>query len=687
VSGATSGRPLAIVADDDDVARLMLTAAAEQAGLEVAAAADGAAALAIARERPFAIALLDVEMPVLDGYQACEALRQLDHARLAPIVMITGHDDAAPVDRAYRLGATDFMPKPLNWPLIPHRLRYLLRNSSALRELERREAENRALLESIPDRIHLLDAGGRVLRILREPLPGTGREAGDVGALVPPGEAEAARRRVAATAADGLPRNHEYPEDDGRHYEMRYFRSGPGEVMAMRQDVSERRTQERRIRELAYFDGLTGLPNRQNFVEDVARSLASADQAAVLYLDINGFKRVNDTFGHAVGDDVLRMVAARLQRCIEQREAAGQTARIARFGGDEFVLFIAGRMAHTGALALSDRVDLDFSEPLSVGGRDFFVTPSIGVALYPTHGADVHALLKNADTAMYQAKGGGGPRRCVYSEAMSARAQEWLALDAHLRKAVRDEMFELYFQPKLRLADGGIVGAEALLRWFHPELGEISPGRFIPLAEESGLILDLGAWMLQAACRQLRQWRDAGIGIGLAVNVSGREFMHGEPAELVRFATAAAGLEPTCLEIEITESVLISDSPQVRRRLSALRDLGCRLALDDFGTGFSSLAYLRRFPPDSLKIDRAFIRNVHRDRGDAAIVEAILALAGKLGIEVVAEGVEEEAQRDWLAERGCALAQGYLFAKPMPGHRLEAFLQASARPAPRLHAI
>jgi len=690
-------RRIALIADDDQLMRVMLSEAVEQAGLEPIAVGDGADALAIGRSTEVHLVLLDVEMPGLDGYAVCEALRQSAPGRYTQIVMITGHDDADSVDRAYDAGATDFMSKPLNWPLIAHRLRYLLRNAESLRQLDQREAENRALLESIPDRIHLLDAAGNVLRTLREALrnapDGSGTTAaGSIADLVPAGEAASARRSVVATAADGRSRSHEYSEpgeDTGtRYYGMRYLRCGGGEVMAMRRDITERHEQERRIRELAYGDALTGLPNRQAFVEGVSRHLEQLAEArggaVVLYRDLDELKRVNDTFGHAVGDRLLRAVGAKLRQSLDVYAREGALTELARFGGDEFVIFIGGGKAFDAAVSITDHLDAALAEPLRIDSQDFFVVPSIGVAMFPSHGEDIESLLKNADTAVYQAKRDRANRRAVYSSAMSARAHEWLALDSHLRRAVRQQLFELYFQPKYRLRDRGLAGAEALIRWFHPVLGEITPGRFIPLAEETGLIIELGTWVVEAACRQLWHWQDQGMHTRLAVNVSGREFLHGDPAAVVRASTAASGIEPSCLEIEITESVLVSDSRQVQKSLADLRAMGCRIALDDFGTGYSSLAYLRRFPPDVLKVDRTFVRNVHRDRGDAAIFDSILALASTLGVDVVAEGVEEEAQLDWLKQRGCQLAQGYLLARPMSGPKYGALLGQVATGTHRL---
>ncbi len=283
---------------------------------------------------------------------------------------------------------------------------------------------------------------------------------------------------------------------------------------------------------------------------------------------------------------------------------------------------------------------------------------------------DAETLLRNGDLAMRDVN--SAATCVVYSEAMSARALDWLSLDAHLRLALRSDQLSLQFQPKLDLGDNTLVGCEALLRWTHPEQGSISPGRFIPLAEETGLIIDLGEWVVNAACQQLRNWRDQGFITSIAINISGTEFSHGDPAGNIRRATQAFGIEPSSLQIEITESVLVDDSPEVRQGLLALRELGCRISLDDFGTGYSSLAYLKHFVPDTLKIDQAFVRNLHTDPRDAAIVESILALARSLDLLVVAEGIELQAQLDWLLARGCQQGQGYLLGRPMSAARLVA---------------
>ena len=430
-----------------------------------------------------------------------------------------------------------------------------------------------------------------------------------------------------------------------------------------------------RIERLAYFDPLTGLPNRQRCLETAERQFAEAartgETVAVVYLDLNSFKRINDTFGHSAGDAVLRTVAGKLTRSMEDPEGEPAHVSLARFGGDEFVILVRHREAGALALRLAGKCSAAFKEPIAHGGLEFYSTPSIGVASYPQDGTDVATVLKHADTAMYQAKTGNAAPIAVYQPAMSSRLRDWLELEARLRRAVQEDRVHLRYQPKFSLKDQRLSGVEALLRWYDSEHGEVSPTRFIEIAEDSGLILEMGGWVVRAACRQLRKWLDAGYRVPVAINVSGKELLHGDPARVVEMEAAAAGVPTSLIEIEITESVLVQDSGKVRHALERLRQLGCRIALDDFGTGYSSLAYITRFPPDRLKIDKAFVRNVDRSASDAAIANAILSLAKTLGLVVTAEGIERPGQLEWLRTRGCDEAQGFLLARPLAAAELE----------------
>lgn len=447
-----------------------------------------------------------------------------------------------------------------------------------------------------------------------------------------------------------------------------------------------------RIERLAYFDPLTGLPNRQRCLETAERQFAQAarteQSVAVVYLDLNSFKRINDTFGHSVGDAVLRTVAGKLAAAV--KEIAGEPAHVslARFGGDEFVILLRHAEAETLALRLAEKCTAAFKEPIGHEGLEFYSALSIGIAVYPEDGRDVTTVLKHADTAMYQAKAGRAAPIALYVPAMSSRLRDWLELEARLRRAVQDERVQLAFQPKFSLADRRLSGVEALLRWNDSEHGEISPSRFVEIAEDSGLILEMGSWVVRAACRQLRKWLDAGFSVPVAINVSGKELLHGDPARIVELEAAAAGVPTSLIEIEITESVLVHDSATVRDALKRLRQLGCRIALDDFGTGYCSLAYITRFPPDRLKIDKAFVRNVDRSPSDAAIANAILSLAKTLGLVVTAEGIERSSQLEWLRTRGCEEAQGFLLSRPLSAAELEArYLRAASDESTAQHAL
>jgi predicted signal transduction protein with EAL and GGDEF domain len=356
--------------------------------------------------------------------------------------------------------------------------------------------------------------------------------------------------------------------------------------------------------------------------------------------------------------------------------ANGQ-AILARFGGDEFVIVLRHAAARSMAIELAGECCASLQEPIAYEGLEFHAAPSIGIACYPDDGADLTTVLKHADTAMYQAKTGAAPAVAIYSPAMSSRLRDWFDLEARLRRAVLDDGLALQFQPKFRLADDRIVGVEALLRWCDGEFGEILPGQFVAIAEDSGLIIDLGAWVIRAACRQARAWADLGLAVPVAINVSGKELLHGDPAGLVESEARAAGIPTSLIEIEITESLLIKDSPTVRATLDRFRSLGCRIALDDFGTGYSSLAYITRFPPDRIKIDKTFVRHVDESPGDAAIANAILSLGASLDLVVTAEGVERSGQLEWLRRRGCQEVQGFLLARPMAARAVEErFLRA-----------
>ena len=683
-----SPAPVAVIADDEDLGRLLLAESAEQSGLTALSYDNGVAALNAALSHDVAIVLLDVDMPGMDGYAVCRRLRAERRLANVPIVMVTGHEDAVAVRLAFEAGATDFISKPVNWPLLTRRIEYILRNAAGARALAEHVEQVQTLIEAIPDTLWVVSADGAIQWSPTEAdatLPGESPHADHELRLVPapadrlPEVMTAIRR----TAYDGVQRKLEYRERTAggasRSFELRFGRREGGDVVVVRQDTSERTAAAEHIEWLAYFDPLTGLPNRQRCVEAAGRLFAQADalreSVAVVYLDLNGFKRVNDSFGHAVGDAVLQTVAGKLRQVLERFQQGDEQAEAriaaARFGGDEFVLLLRDREARERALELAHACCEVLKEPIAHGGLEFFSGPSIGLAVYPDDGKDVATVLKHADTAMYQAKSGATGAVAVYCPAMSTRLRDWLELEGRLRRAVQHDRLHLLFQPKFRLGDGRLAGVEALLRWCDDEFGDVSPTRFIEIAEDSGLIIELGSWVMRAACQQLRTWMDLGLRVPVAINVSAKELLHGDPARVLEAEAAAAGVPPSLLEIEITESLLVKDSATVRGALERLRQLGCRIALDDFGTGYSSLAYITRFPPDRIKIDKAFVHRVDQSASDGAVANAILSLGKSLSLVVTAEGIERAGQLDWLRARGCDEAQGFLLSRPLSARDLE----------------
>jgi diguanylate cyclase (GGDEF)-like protein len=686
--------PLAIVADDDDGGRLLLAEAAAAAGFQTLAFDNGQDALAAALSAEVSLLLLDVEMPGLDGFELCRRVRAAKRASL-PIVMVTSLNDPTAIDTAFQAGATDFITKPVNWNLLPHRLAYILRNAD-------REAKMSMLVDAMPDALWVVSPDGTV-RWAKEQPSLTGNPPPTVG--LPPASLTAGAAPVSlpdvlaavrATAADGRARELEFRESgDGpaavHSAQWRFTRVDGGNVLVVRQDTSERTSAALHIERLAYYDSLTGLPNRQQCLELIARLLADTEGfgggVALLYVALNGLNRINDTFGHSVGDVVLKRIAQHLARDLQDLQAETNRVLLGRLGGAEFVVVVQGPGPRELALAAADVVCKCLLAPVSYEQVEFLATPSIGIAVYPDDGADVESLLKHADTAMYQAKQSGGPPVLAYAPAMSARLRDSLELESNLRRALRDNRLSLRFQPKFRLTDQALVGAEALLRWFDSELGEISPGRFIPIAEESGLILEIGGWVMHAVCNQLRAWRSQGLSVPIAVNVSGKEILFADPSRMVKAETDRAGIPASLIEVEITESVFVTDLTTARSSIERIRRLGSRIALDDFGTGYSSLSYLRQFPPDRLKIDRSFVAQLERSESDAEIVKAILSLAKTLRLSVTAEGVETQGQLQWLMRAGCDEAQGYLLGKPLSAADFEArFLLPERRAEPDVPA-
>jgi diguanylate cyclase (GGDEF)-like protein/PAS domain S-box-containing protein len=452
-----------------------------------------------------------------------------------------------------------------------------------------------------------------------------------------------------------------------------------GVVLTCR-DITERKRAEERAQFLANYDVLTGLPNRFLMQDRMTQACSQAHRnrlrVALMHIDLDRFKVVNETLGHYVGDALLKQAADRIKRCGRE----GDT--VARVGGDEFSIVFLNVTSLQSLSATAEKVLAELAKPFSQDGQDLFCSASIGISLFPDDSANVDDLIKHADAAMHSAKDLGRNNFQFFTEALNREVQERMLLESGLRQAIRRNELRLLYQPKIDLSTREIVGAEALMRWEHPGLGQVSPARFIPVAEDSGMMGQMGEWVLRTACRQIREWRDAGLEIAVAVNVSPRQFKQQDLADLVFKVLKETTVPASLLEIELTESAVMEDAEASVVMLERLKDFGVRISIDDFGTGYSSLSYLKRLPLDVLKIDQSFVRDISTDPNDAAIVRAVITLTRSLGMKVIAEGVETEAQLAFLNAYGCQYAQGYLFGQPMTADELaQHVIEAAARSA------
>jgi diguanylate cyclase (GGDEF)-like protein len=449
-------------------------------------------------------------------------------------------------------------------------------------------------------------------------------------------------------------------------------------IAAISRDIRERLAAEEKVSYMAQFDALTGLPNRNLFQDRLTQAMALAKRndwpMAVLFIDLDRFKLVNDTLGHGAGDKLLREAAERLRSCVRASDTVG------RLGGDEFAAILSelGRPGDAGLVA-QKIIDV-FKRPFDLEGKETYVTASVGVTLYPTDSDSAETLVVNADAAMYRAKEQGRNNYQYFTRDMNERALQRVQMEIALRRALERDEFRLFYQPKADLLTGKICGFEALLRWQHPEKGMVLPGEFIPVLEETGLIVQAGEWVLRTACAQIKAWQKAGLKVPpVSVNLSARQFEQKNLKGTVRQILRDTKVDPSLIEFEITESLLMNDPERAARTLHSLKESGVRLSMDDFGTGYSSLGYLKRFPIDTLKIDRTFVRDISTDADDATLTRAIINLAQNLRLKVVAEGVETEAQLVFLSSNGCDEMQGYLFAKPANAEDCERMLREARK--------
>ena len=687
---AASGTVL--IVDDDITVRLLAREALEQAGFRVQENDDGVGLLSQFAEEEPDIILLDVMLPELDGFTLCQQIRALPGGKNTPILMMTGLDDVASIKKAYDVGATDFISKPFNWLILAYRVRYMMRSSQLFLNLGKSQeslnyAQRIAGLGSWEwdihsDKLQWSDAVYRIFHI--DPIGFDGTYHAFLNS-VHPLDKELVNSALEAAITKKKPYSIDHqillPNGDERHVhteaEVRYDKNGrPFRLSGTVQDITERKHDEERIKKLAFYDSLTGLPNRVLFKENLEHALAHAERkkrrVATLFLDLDRFKWINDTMGHSVGDKLLQEFAARLTGsvrkidCITRADLNQPFYAIARLGGDEFTIILDDIGQAQDAAVVARRIITEVARPFTLEGQETFLTVSIGISIFPDDGCDIVTLIKHADTAMYHAKDLGKNNFQFYTSAMTENACELLRLENNLRRALEREEFTLCYQPQVDLVSGRVVCLEALLRWNNPELGQVPPSTFIPLAEETGLILAIDAWVMMQACRQLKEWEGMGLHeVRVAVNVSGQNFLQKSLPEITRGIISATGIRPGCLELELTEGLLMRNGAETIATLGELKAMGLTLAIDDFGTGYSSLSYLKRFRLDTLKIDRSFIHDLSTNQDSAAIVTALVALATSMKMSVVAEGVETLEQLNFLRELGCLQIQGYLFSKPL----------------------
>jgi len=686
-----------LIVDDQAANILLLERVLAGAGYScITSTMDPFAVCGLHQTHQYDLILLDLKMPGMDGFEVMEALKKIDAESYVPVLVITAEPNHKV--RALQAGAKDFIGKPFDIVEVKTRIHNMLEvrlqhqaiqnyNESLEQIVLERTADLQRFRQAMnltADAIFLLnrnsmlfidvnDSACRMFGYTREELytlgpmdlsydsreslerlydktiASAGQSSGLCEVLV--------HRRDGTQFAAELQRQVQQRGDDWI-------------IIVILRDITERKDANQRLQRLAHYDPLTGLPNRTLFYETLAKTLAQAEhnqwRLAVLFIDLDRFKNVNDTLGHAIGDELLRQFCDRLAQCVRVRDTVG------RLGGDEFALILIIPHSQLDAVVVANKIREVLRQPFDLRGFEASITASIGITLYPDDARDPETLVKYADTAMYKAKEAGRNTYRFFTADMNSQVLARLELENALHKAIENDEFVLYYQPKVQINTGRMVGVEALIRWIRPGHGMVSPGEFIPLLEETGLIVRVGAWVIETACRQLALWGHSRAGsISISVNVSGRQFLEGNLEHIVLEALRKNNIEPDCLELELTESSLMFNTEQAITELHRLKALGIQISIDDFGTGYSSLAYLKRFPIDKLKIDIAFIREVTTNPDDAAIALAIINMAHSLKLQVIAEGVETAAQLAFLRRHRCDQMQGFYFSPAISSEALE----------------
>ena len=704
-----------LVVDDEPVNVQLLEYLLKTTGYEnVSSTYDPRQVVALHLKHRFDLIILDLHMPGMDGFEVMEALKPLESDSWLPVLVVTAEPDKKLA--ALEAGARDFIGKPIDTVEVMTRIRNLLEvrllhresidyGSQLERQVRERTAELarfRGAMDATPDALFLIDTASMAMVDVSE---GACRMLGfsrDALLRIDPVALGLATRTQLERLLGGGPAHDGESESEADIVETELLRAG-GEgsvaveiswklqeqdvghaaqrmLIAVARDISERLQAQENLRHAASYDALTGLPNRTLFFENLRDTIELAQdknwRVAVLCITLDRFKVINDTLGTRGGDELLRQFSTRLVRCVKVRDSVG------RLGGDEFALILTMPREQQDAVNMANDVRDSLRLPFDLHGQPAALTASIGIAMYPDDTTDPGALVKYADTAMVRAKEAGRDGYRFFTAGMNVQVLARLDLELALRGALEDSQFVLHFQPKMELNTGRIAGTEALLRWHRPGYGLVYPAEFVPVMEETGLVVRVGDWIIDEACRQIAAWNAAGVrDVRVAVNVSSRQFVEGDLEGVIKDALARHDVEPGLLELELTESALMQNAERTTEVLTRLKALGIRIAIDDFGTGYSSLAYLKRFPIDKLKIDIAFVRDIVNNPDDAAIALAIISMAHSLHMQVIAEGVETRAQMAYLRRHRCDQIQGFYFSRALPADQLaEMVLSNRAKP-------
>ena len=691
-------KPRALLADDDSGIRLTLSALLEQKGFEVTAVADGAEAVQAVATGKFSIVLLDIRMPGMDGFEACSSIRELDNGKNLPILMLTGQDDTDSIKTAFEVGATDFVAKPINYVLMDFRIDYILRAANIAEELRSsqqrsRNAQRIANLGHIEWNLarELIHCSKGFREILMLPEQADFSDFDHFIEYVHPED----RARVASSieqslaSGDALNLEHRVVRADG---DVRFvlqiseYRSQPqvsGRMVVTIQDITDRIDTENRMHALAYYDDLTGLPNRSLLIQHLDQLLKGAmryeHKTAVIVFGVDRFDRVVESLDHSSAEGLIMMIADRIKNTCrecdllsrqslagEDDEAGGYQQLTAKLRNDEYVIVLSAINSLQAASVFLQRLMEQFKKAFQLNDRKVYISTTAGISLAPIDSNSPNQLIKYAEIARGFAnkEGSGGFR--YFKQELNDQVTRKVSLANDLRKALNDEALEVHYQPKVSLLNDTLVGVEALCRWTHPVMGEISPVEFIEIAEEEGLIGDLGNWVLKTACEQLIQWQaELDCDFGISVNLSPEQLLDEQAMQWIFEFVEDCPVENRLIEFELTESTLLANFEKSLDVLNRFVEMRCGLAIDDFGTGYSSLSYLGKLPAKTLKIDKSFIHLIETNNQYTAIVGGIIKLAHSLGLTVIAEGVETEVQRAILAKEFCDEIQGSLVALPL----------------------